>query len=276
MRLIRPRSRLASPARGLASPARRRLRGPSPLAWLAAVVVAVAACDGPPARQAAERSILEQERKALAEYLATPPDTSLVPFGDILVTVHQDLIQIVLDAALPHTRTVAERFRLTLDRAEVRFRSGLGLVELEGRAALAERPDVFADVTVFGLLDIVGLDPTRSTLRMRVEVLGLDTRDVGVQGISPPAERLVDALAERKTGEFNQILDRLEIPVRLQEVIELPGLEEAEVTIRGGSLPLTVALRDVKVLEDRLWVSVGVDVGVPLETAAPAAGDGAP
>jgi hypothetical protein len=64
---------------------------------------------------------------------------------------------------------------------------------MQGRAALRGEPDVWADVTVLGLLEVVGIDPTSGVLDARVEILVVDTRQVSVQGLAPPAERLVNA-----------------------------------------------------------------------------------
>lgn len=230
-------------------------------ALLAAVPgLALAGCDAPPARPDARALALEREREVLQRYLEAPEDR-LVPFDDVLVVVGEEVLSEVLRAALPHRATVGDRYRLDLAQAQVDFRDGLALVELEGRAALLARPDVYADLVVVGVFRVLDLDPRRSTLRGRVEVLGFETREVGVAGLSPPVERLVDGLAAERAAELNEILGALEIPVLLEQEIRLPSVQEAEVTIPGGALPLRLEVTEVRVLAGRLWISLAAGIG---------------
>lgn len=241
---------------------------------MAAGTSLLAACGGDGARVAAERTVLERERATLREYLADREAGRLLSPPDLLLVVRGELVQSVLEAGLPQARTLEDRYRVTLREARVAFRSGLALVELGGRAALADDPGVFADITVFGVLEVVGLDPVRSTLAARVEVVALEATDVGVGGLSPPAERLVERLAGPRLEELNRLLEDLEIPVRLQEVVELPGVETDEVTIPPAEpLALEIELREVRVLRDRLWTSVAVGISAP-GAAEVAPGDG--
>lgn len=222
------------------------------------------ACRPGEAREDPELIALERERDALTRYLAHADTGALVPFDGFLVVVREDLIGEVVQAALPHTTMVADRYRLELNVAEVRFRNGLALVDLAGRAALSDRPGVWADVTVVGLFRVLDLDPRRATLRARVEVLGFETREVGVGGLSPPLERLVDGLGARYAAELDDVLGQLEVPVRLREQIELPRVEEPEITIPSSTLAVRLQVTDARVLQDRIFISVSADlVGVP-------------
>ncbi len=217
-------------------------------------------CQPAGAREGPERIALERERDALSRYLAEADSADLVPFDGFLIVVRENLIRDVVQASLPHTTTVADRYRLELSLAEVRFRNGLALVELAGRAALADRPGVWADLTVVGLFRVLDLDPGRATLRARVEVLGFETREVGVGGLSPPLERVVDGLAARYAAELDDALGQLEVPVRLWEEIELPAVEEPEITIPSSSLAVRLQVTDARVLQDRIFVSVSADL----------------
>lgn len=219
-----------------------------------------AGCASGDAREDPERIALERERDALTRYLAHADTADLVPFDGFLVAVREDLIRDVVQAALPHTTTVADRYRLELSLAEVRFRNGLALVDLAGRAALADRPGVWADLTVVGLFRVLDLDPHRATLRARVEVLGFETREVGVGRLAPPLERLVDGLASRHATELDEVLGQLEVPVRLWEQVELPAVEEPEISIPSSALAVRLQVTDVRVLQDRIFVSVSADL----------------
>lgn len=229
------------------------------------------------------RATLIRERDALRRYVdqASGP---LVPFDAVVVVIRGELLQEVLDGVLPVERPVGESVLLTLRSARVRFRSGLALVELEGRAALRDNPAVFADLLVSGVLEVLGVDAATGTLATRIQVLGFETADVGVAGLSPPAERLVNRLASGRAQSLNEVLERIEVPVRLAETLDLPAVDEPEVTIRGGSVAFRLQVEDVKVLDDRLWVAVaghlraaGGDAGASGDsTAAPGDSTAAP
>lgn len=230
---------------------------------MSAVALLLAGCGVGDARAPAERRLLERERANLVEMLAAPADAPLVARGDVIVALRSELFESMLGEALPQSGPVGDRFRLTLRSARVRLGSGLARVEMEGRAALRDDSTVHADVLVVGLLDVVDLDPAAGVLRTRVEILGIDTRRVAVRGLTPPAERLVDALARRRAEEFNDLLSDLEIPVSLSESVALPAVESPVVRTSGGELPLSVHLSQVRALAGRLWVVADVEVGQP-------------
>lgn len=218
-------------------------------------------------RVAAERRLLERERSNLEQLLALPADSPLIARADLVVALRSELFEAVLDEALPQSGPVGDRYRITLQAADVAIRSGMARVEMEARAALREQPDVFADVAVVGLLDVVALDPRSGVLRARVEILGVDTRQVAVRGLTPPAERLVEALARRRSEEFDDLLDDLAIPLSLSERVELPAVEGDVLSARGGRIPLEVSLRDVRALGDRLWLAIDAELGAPVARA---------
>lgn len=218
-------------------------------------------------RVAAERRLLERERSNLEQLLALPSDSPLIARSDLVVALRSELFEAVLDEALPQSGPVGDRYRITLQAADVAIRSGLARVEMEARAALQEQSDVYADVTVVGLLDVVALDPRSGVLRARVEILGVDTRQVALRGLTPPAERLVEALARRRSEEFDDLLDDLAIPLSLRERVELPAVEGDVLSARGGRIPLEVSLRDVRALGDRLWLAIDAELGTPVAPA---------
>lgn len=224
----------------------------------------LAAGCAPDDRAAAERRLLERELANLRTLQAVPADSPLIARGDVLVALRSELFEAVLDRALPQSGPVGDRYTITLESASVEIRSGLARVAMEGRAALRDEPGVFAEVSVVGLLDVVAVDPRAGVLRTRVEILGVDTRRVSLRGLEPPAERLVTALARRRSEEFDELVDDLAVPLSLRERIELPRFETEPLSAAGGSLPVEVELRSVRALGDRVWVSVDADLGEPV------------
>lgn len=224
-----------------------------------------------------EQRVLEAERDALRSYLAAPePGGGVIPFADVLLTVRASLIGDLIAGTLPIERTVADRFIIRVDSARVTLRTGLALVELSGRARLVDDEDVFADIWLMGALELGTAPGDGPSLGADVSILGIRTRDVGMRGLSPPAERLVDELARVRLSELDRLLQRVPIPVSLDELVELPAVDEEEVTIPAASLAVSFRLAGVRVLEEGIFASLAVERlpgGGParVDSAAPAA-----
>ncbi len=266
--------------------------GIAALATLALVVTELRA----PKRIPVEQRILEAERDALVGYISAvdsapvapaprvdsapavdstsraldskSPDravpatgsasTRVLPFADILVTIRGPIITELIDATLPIEREIGGRFLIRVDSARVTLRPGLALVEMSGRARLLASQDVFADIWLMGSLEL-GSALDEGSLAADISILGVQTRDVGLGPLSPPAEGLVDELARLRLSELDRVLGEIPIPVRLDEFVELPRVEEQEVTIPAARLAIGFRLDAVRVLEQGIFVSVGID-----------------
>ena len=262
-------SRPDCPARRWTGSPGARAGGPPGGLLVAACLAGFGACGGGAGVAPAERA-LETRRDGLREYLAaTAPaaDQSgprpLLVFGDILLVVRQPLIEKLVSAALPFERDVGDRYRVRVEGARVTLHPGVALVELSGRVSLVERSQLFADITLLGALEI-SEGPARTPdapprLVGHVEIFGVDTREVRIGGLAPPAERLVNGLARTRLDALNEALDDIPIPLRLEERIELPTVEEEEVTIPGGTLDAVFELVSVRAVEGGIFLSLGVD-----------------
>jgi len=208
--------------------------------------------------QRVERDLLLRQREALVRELGRATDADHETAAVIVVPAA--LVDRLLTVAMPLEVTVDGRFRVTADSAAVDFSGGLALVRLHGRAEWVGRDDVSAGVDVVGALQVLDLEETSGTLAARIEILGFETRDVRLGALSPAAERLLDELADRPASELNALLDRIEIPVRLSRTVTLPPVQEDELTIAGATFPLRVALHDVRVGRDRLFVYVDLEL----------------
>ena len=231
-------------------------------------------------RVSPEEAVLLRQRQGLTELLEAARKGPLVPFDQVLVIVDQGLVKDLLESATPYERLVADRYRIRLESAGVTFEDGFALVRLDGRASLANRDekDVFADVSVYGGLDVLGLDPDSGTLRAAVRVMAFEATRVGVLGMDAPVRRLIEDLGSERIEEFNVLASDLEIPVRLEREITIPEIgPEGEIRIPAAVVPLQVAVTDVKAYRGKLWVSIGVAVvpgAAAADTATVAAGDG--
>lgn len=203
--------------------------------------------------------MLERELASLSSYQSLDFGRVLGE-ADMMVVVHERTLAELLTAALPVEETIAARFHVQLRAAEVDFRTGLALVQFNGRVSLADRPDVFVDATVFGLLQIVGLDQDLGVLLARVEILAVKAQEVSVGGWSAPAARLASELATRKANEFNQLFGNLPVPILLEHDIHLPAVDAADVTIPAVRVPLAARVGSVLAADERLWIVIDVDV----------------
>lgn len=261
-----PENSLEAPVRRL-SPIPRLARA----AAVAALITAAGACQAPPRRASAEEAVLERQREGLQALIRAAERGPLVPFGQVLVVVHQGLVQDLLSAAMPYERTVAGKYRIRIDAARVAFDDGFALVRFDGRASRAGHAfeeDVSAEVSVFGGLDIVELDPVSGILRGRVKIIAVEARRAALLGLKAPVERLVESLGREKLETFSSLASGLEIPVSLERSIAIPAARgEAGIRIAAAAVPVRAAVLDVKAFRGRLWISITASAG-----AGPAAG----
>ncbi|MBA2563883.1 MAG: hypothetical protein H0V09_00475 [Gemmatimonadetes bacterium] len=242
------------------------------LAALAAL--ALPGCNrGGESQVSVQEAILQREQLGLRALIAAAHEGPLIPFQQVLVVLDQRLIQDLLEAATPYERMVADRYRVRVTAASVRFEDGFALVRLDGRASFANREesDVAADVEVFGGLDIVDLDRASGVLRGRVRIIGVQAKRITVMGRDTgPVRKLVEDLGRSKVEEFNVLGSTLEIPVQLEQEVVIPEVgPEGDIHIPAATVPLRVAVQDVKAFRGKLWVSIGVAVVVPGQEDAP-------
>jgi hypothetical protein len=213
----------------------------------------------PEARQAVEEAILDRRSEGLEALTdaARKNGGRLLEPQDILVVVGQGLVQEVLDGAVPFERTIGNRFRVRVAQCGVRFEDGLALVQLEGRASLSGEKEVGAELTVYGGLDVVDLDPQSGVLRAGVHVFAVEAKRAGLLGLPTPTERLAEEISREKLESFSALLSSVEIPVRLERSITLPAIgTESGVSIAATPLPLNLSVVEVLSFRRRLWVTV--------------------
>jgi hypothetical protein len=221
--------------------------------------------------------LLLQERDALERQLS---DTGAGGTPDVRVAIPASLVRDLVSLDLPFEATV-DRFRVIVREADVDFRGALARVDLGGAVRWADREDVEVELSLVGALQVLDVEPSSGSLEARVDILGVRTRDVRLGGLSPPAERLLDGLARRPVEELQALVREIEIPVRLLRTIDLPAVEEDEVTIGPARVPLAVRVVDVRVGEDLLVVELGVEIpgvdgsgpGAPPDSAVGGEGD---
>jgi len=205
----------------------------------------------------AEELVLQREVQKLRAQVEAAESGTLLDFDQMLVVVDQELVQRLLASATPLEGDV-EGFHVRIDTARAEFTNGVALVHLDGAASVVGRA-VSADMSVYGGLDVVELDPASGVLRARLGVYAVEIPKADLLGIDQPARRLTKALAE---GGLEALLGPIEVPVRIEDRLRLPALRTRRVRIPALDVPVAATVSSVRVFAGRLWVGVKAKVAV--------------
>jgi hypothetical protein len=220
----------------------------------------------------AEEAVLERRRQGLAALLQSARAGPLVSRDDdrVLFIVDQSLVGALLATQVPREYVIDETYRIWITGANLTFEDGLALVRLDGRASLiGAEEDVYADVAVFGDLEVLREQPSAAVLRTRINLLAVDARRVEVVGRRRSADEVVERIGKARLSAFAAIASGLEIPVRHEHAIELPAVTDGPARIEAVSLPLRLALADVKAFRGRLWISMAASLDAAPAIARP-------
>ncbi len=199
----------------------------------------------------AQEALITRQNLELVKLAGEAEAGTLLDFDGVLVVVDQMLIQDVLRAATPLEADVGKGFHVKIDTAEAAFGDGVALVRLNGTAGVGGKA-VGSPVTVFGAIDVVGLEPESGILQCTVSILGVEAEDTEALGRHAVA-RLTEALTH---GGLALLLGSLEIPVSVQDRLSIPAVESKRLHIAAENLPLSVSVEKVKVFGGKLWVFV--------------------
>jgi hypothetical protein len=232
---------------------------------LTALVLCGCGGDRGDARKAEQLAKLQRDTRALAEAVAAAKAGELFQPGNVIVGVHEDAVARLFSELLPMTGTIKGRDRardleIRVDRATVKFDGGLGTVELQGRASLAEWPSVAADFTLSG-----GFSEARIADGVLHARLGLDTLDARPLpgGLLARLLRgdLLRSLNALGREEIPALLPPLQLPVRLEQRVSIPDLTEDPVHTRGGSFEVKVTFTRMLARDGRLWLQLEPELG---------------
>jgi hypothetical protein len=229
-------------------------------AGLVALAASLAGCGGNGDAPNPEEALLRRQVSGLQALVAAAEKGPLVPFEHVLVVVDERLVQDLLLSTTPYERIVGGRFRVRVDSAAVQFSHGFALVRLEGRASFVDQ-DVSADVRVYSGLDVVELDPSSGTLRARANVFAVEVPRVQLLGSERGSWRLAEELGKEQLDSYGALLSAVEVPVRIEQEIEIPGVRTRRVSIAAAELPISATVSDVKAFEGKLWITVQGRVG---------------
>ena len=129
---------------------------------------------------------------------------------------------------------------------------------------------MFADVSVYGDLDVERTQQRADVLRTRIRLLAVDAREVAVMVKTPRAKQMVEDLGKARLEEFAALASTLEIPVRQSYSLQVPAAgPRGAVRIDAAEIPVQLSVLDVTAFHGRLWVSMAAAVGAAAAASPP-------
>ena len=245
-------------------------------ALVPALVLLLSACDSGKYKGGgdlrAQKVVLKREVDGLRQSVARlEKGESVLPIDDVVVAIDDALLRDVITAQLPFEMDV-QGFHLSLTQAEAQFR-GSPIVRLRGVLHPKEKPELAAAVAVMGALVDIRVDAASSTLQAKIAVdhLGIE-KAAGIEQLLSGST--MDELGRLVRLQLGDLLPPIQIPVTVQQSIDLPAVTTGPVRIDGARMPLQASVSQVLAGQGRLWISVHFQPGDLVKTAdAPEAGD---
>lgn len=220
----------------------------------------------------ARKVVLKREVEGLRDNVARlEKGQPILPLDDVAIAIDDTLLRDLITAQLPFEMDV-DRFHLSLTEVEAQFR-GSPIVRLRGVLSSKERPDLVAAVNVIGALEGIEVEASSSTLRAKIAVdhIGIE-KAAGLEQVLSGAA--MDEVARLVRLQLADRLPPVQIPVKVQQSIDLPAVTSGPVRIDGARMPLQASVSQVLAGQGRLWVAVHFQPGDLVKTAdAPEAGD---
>jgi hypothetical protein len=213
----------------------------------------------------AKEAALEREAEGLRATLAKlEGGEPILPDDAVMVAVSDSVIKDFLDAQLPFEAD-AEGFKVKLTRGEAVFR-GAPAVHLAGSIWHADHPDLVGVVRAQGALEDIRVEPDTGTLRATIALDHVDLVELGgLEKYLPGGS--INELARTVRKQLEPHLPVIQIPVKIEQGVELPSVTRGPVLIQGARMPLAVSVADVFAGNGILWVAVRVVPGELTKTA---------
>lgn len=207
----------------------------------------------------AEQVLIERELDGLRDSAARlDRGESLFPDSDVIVSIDESFVQGLITARLPMELTAAP-YRVVLTSVDVGF-GGAPTVRLRGTITRDGLVTLDAAVGVVGALSGIEIDTATSTLRAQIVADHLEIeRASGLESFLSGST--LDDVARLVRLEIASQLPTIEIPVRVQQEIDIPAVTDGPVRINGSRLPVRASVSRVFAANNRLWIGLHVEVG---------------
>jgi hypothetical protein len=215
----------------------------------------------------AQKVVLQREVDGLRESVSRlERGEPVFPMEDIAVAIDEALLRDLIQAELPF-ETDVDALHLLLSQAEVRFQ-GAPTVRLRGHMTRSGLIDIEAAVEVIGALAEIAVDDAKGTLTAKIAVDHIQIeKAAGIEKLITGST--MDEIARRLRLAIANRLPTIRIPVKLEQAIELPVVDEGPVRVAGARLPIDVAVDRVFAGRGRLWVAIRFKPGKFTKTTDP-------
>ena len=189
----------------------------------------------------------------------------MLPADDVAIAIDDTLLRDLIAAQLPFELDVKgfhaqpDRGRGAVPRQPDRDAARVGLPQ----GAAQRSPPPSASI---GALEDIKIDPATGTLGAKIAVdhIGIE-KAAGLEAVLSGAT--LDEAGTLPAQAARDQLPPVQIPVKVQQAVELPAVTNGPVKIVGASMPLEVAVSSVFAGQGRLWIGVSVRPGVFEKTA---------
>jgi hypothetical protein len=215
----------------------------------------------------ARKVVLQREVEGLRESVSRlEKGEPVFPMEAFAVAIDEGLLRDLILAELPF-ETDADKFHLILREAEVHFQ-GAPTVRLRGAMTRSGLIDIGAAVEVIGALADIAIDAANGTLTAKIAVDHIQIeKAAGIEKLISGSS--LDEIARTLRLAIENKLPAVRIPVKLEQAIELPVVDEGPVRVAGARLPIDVAVDRVFAGQGRLWVAIRFKPGEFTKTTDP-------
>jgi hypothetical protein len=236
------------------------LRAASVLGAILATSAGVLGCGArdPPevARARASHAFLAAQVADLEKLVAQAEAGDLVTRDRIAIGISEGVVKQLLDAGLPQEAAVGDRVRVRIDSAQPYFRGNNAALVFQATARGIRLEGAVARLELAGSLERVRIQDGK--LMGDIQLGYFNVLDTSLGDI---AGDVLQDLVKHNLPALTALIPALEIPVHLEQSVDIDGLDEGVVVTRPGVLPLAMTVAEVLPVRERLWVFLEATAG---------------
>jgi hypothetical protein len=212
-------------------------------------------------RRRTQVAVLRRQIVGLRDLVAAAEKGEIANTGQVLIGIEEKLLTELVNANLPPEIAIADRLRVKISQAEVRFRATTSIVLLRARLGSVSHADRFADVLLGGGLEEVQIEPATGRLTARIGLFHIEVEKTSGHVLAPLVATLIEEVGPEGLDLIAQKIPPVEIPVRLEPEIRIPGFGNGPVTVAPGMLPIKLVVARVAPVSGRLWIVLDASAG---------------
>jgi hypothetical protein len=206
-------------------------------------------------RARATETFLLTQLADLERLVAKAEKGELTTQGRIAIGIAEGTAKSLLDASLPREQMLGGRVQLRIESAEPFFR-GNNAALLFRATARGMTTGITTRLELGGRLTDFRID--KGQLSASVEIAHFKVVDSSLGNV---ASDVLERVLRDNLQTVSGLLPSLDLPVHLEESINVDGLDEGVVKAHGGGLPLDISLAEVIPVNERLWILLDAKAG---------------